>query len=70
MSKSITAMGIIKLIEDGKISSIDDEAQKYWTAFKTPDVATGKDKNNKTITEPAKSNITLRDLITHTSGLS
>jgi len=70
MSKAITAMGVIKLIEDGKISSIDDEAQKYWKAFKTPRVYIGKDKYNNTMTEPANKNITIRDLITHTSGLS
>ena len=65
MSKPITSVAIMMLYEDGKLA-LDDPASKYIPAFKSQRVLVS--------TEPlrtvnAKSEITIRQLLTHTSGL-
>jgi CubicO group peptidase (beta-lactamase class C family) len=66
MTKPITGMAAMLLVEDGKIA-LDDPLSKYFPAFKTMRVLTSPD--TSLATEPAKREITIRMLLTHTSGL-
>ncbi|MBS0210058.1 MAG: amidohydrolase family protein [Planctomycetes bacterium] len=59
MTKPITATAIMMLSEEGKLA-IDDAASKYIPEFKDVKLAAG----------PPQREITIRDLLTHTSGLS
>jgi CubicO group peptidase (beta-lactamase class C family) len=69
-TKAITSVGVMMLYEDGKFL-LDDPISKYIPAFRKPMVL---DKFNKAdssfTTVPAKREITIRDLLTHTSGIS
>ena len=69
-TKAITSVGVMMLYEDGKLL-LDDAISKYIPAFRKPTVI---DKYNKEdsgyTTVPAKREITIRDLLTHTSGIS
>ena len=70
MTKPITAVGIMILQDEGKLS-VDDAVEKYLPEFKGQRMQVGEDKDKKTITlgSPARP-IKLRDLLTHTSGLA
>ena len=57
ISKTITAWGIMKLVEEGKID-LDAPAEKYLTRWKLPD------------SEFNPNEITIRRLLSHTAGLS
>ena len=69
MTKAVTAVAAMQLIEAGKLS-LDDRADKYLPelanvpVFESFDPATG-----AYTLRPAKSAITVRQLFTHTSGL-
>jgi len=57
------------LYEEGKIL-LDDPVSKYIPAFKKPNVIATYNANDTTYTTvPAKREITIRDLLTHTSGI-
>jgi len=58
MTKPITSTALMILVDEGKVS-IDDPVSKYVPEFKQSVLATGTPKRE----------ITLRDLLTHTSGL-
>ncbi|TXC71733.1 beta-lactamase family protein [Sphingomonas ginsenosidivorax] len=66
MTKPITGMAAMMLVEDGRLK-LDDPVSKYIPAFKTMTVAT----NPETSLEgrPARNAITIRMLLTHTAGL-
>ena len=68
-TKAITSVAIMILFEEGKLL-LDDPVSKYIPAFKKQQVL---DKFNPTdttyTTMPAKKEITIRELLTHTSGL-
>ncbi len=68
-TKAITSVGVMMLFEEGKFL-LDDAISKYIPQFRKPVVL---DKFNKTdstyTTLPAKREITIRDLLTHTSGI-
>ncbi len=68
-TKAITSVAIMILFEEGKLL-LDDPVSKYIPAFKKQQVL---DKFNPTDTTytsmPAKKEITIRELLTHTSGL-
>jgi len=66
MTKPVTAMAAMILIEEGKIG-LDDPLSKYIPAFKQMRVFTNPDVTLDSV--PAKSEITIRELLTHTSGL-
>ncbi len=66
MTKPITATAAMILIEEGKIG-LDDPVSKYIPAFKTMTVLTDPDTSLAAV--PATSEITIRELMTHTSGL-
>ena len=68
-TKAITSVAVMQLVEEGKIL-LDDPISKYISDFKKPVVL---DKFNPAdssyTTVPAKREITIRDLLTHTSGI-
>ncbi len=71
MTKPITCVGVMRLIEQGKIG-LDDAAEKYLPELKDLHVL-GDPKNdtdNEIATVPAKRAISVRDLLSHTSGFS
>jgi CubicO group peptidase (beta-lactamase class C family) len=65
MSKPITTVAIMKLYEQGKLD-LDDAVSKYIPEFKNPEVLVSV---KPLRAEPAKREITIRHLLTHTSGL-
>ncbi len=68
-SKAITSTAVMMLWEQGKFQ-LDDPISKFIPEFKNPQVL--KDftyADTSWTTEPAKSEITIRQLLTHTSGL-
>ena len=68
-TKAITSMGVLMLYEDGKFL-LDDPISKYLPAFKTMTVLDKMDdKDTSFTTVPAKRDITIRQLLTHTSGI-
>ncbi|UOQ99294.1 beta-lactamase family protein [Hymenobacter sp. 5317J-9] len=68
-TKAITSIGLMLLYDEGKFQ-LDDPISKYLPAFKNPKVlATFNEKDTTYTTVPAKSEITIRQLFTHTSGI-
>ena len=68
-SKAITSTAVMMLWEEGKFQ-LDDPISKYIPEFKNPRVLKSFKYSDTTYTsEPAKSEITIRHLITHTSGI-
>ena len=67
MSKPIVASGILRLIEEGKIG-LDDPLSKYYPQFENMVVAPNGDLDMPF--EEAKGPITIRNLLTHTSGFT
>ena len=67
MSKPVTAVAVMQLWEKGKFK-LDDPLYNYIPEFKDVKVAV-KSKNGYRL-EPAKRPVTIRHLLTHTSGIS
>ncbi len=68
-TKAITSVGIMLLVEEGKIL-LSDPLYKYIPSFKKPSVlAKFNEKDSSYTTVPAKRDIIIKDLLTHTSGL-
>ncbi|HMJ70080.1 MAG TPA: serine hydrolase domain-containing protein [Cyclobacteriaceae bacterium] len=68
-SKAITSLAVMMLYEDGKFG-LDDAISKYIPEFKNPKVLSNLNWRDTTYTTtPAKSEITIRQLLTHTSGV-
>ena len=63
MTKPIVSVATMQLVEDGKIG-LDDPISKYIPEFANPKVLVGKGE-----TRPAAREITVRDLLSHKSGL-
>jgi CubicO group peptidase (beta-lactamase class C family) len=68
MTKPITSVGVMILYEEGKFL-LEDPISKYLPEFKNPKVLV-KPANGKPYTIPASREITIRDLLRHTSGLT
>ncbi|RYC71570.1 MULTISPECIES: serine hydrolase domain-containing protein [Spirosoma] len=69
-TKAITSIGLMMLFEEGKLL-LDDPISKYIPAFKNPKVLDKFNEKDTTFTTvPAKREITIRQLLTHTSGIS
>jgi CubicO group peptidase (beta-lactamase class C family) len=66
MTKPITAMGLMLLRDEGKLS-IDDPVEKYLPVLKGQMLVAEKDADTVTLKKPARP-ITLKDLLTHTAG--
>jgi CubicO group peptidase (beta-lactamase class C family) len=75
MTKPITSTAVMILVDDGKIG-LDDPLSKYLPEFAHPTVLKVKDDSSPSDSEPpfkivpAEGEITIRQLLTHTSGLS
>jgi CubicO group peptidase (beta-lactamase class C family) len=67
MTKPITTVAAMILVDEGKIG-LDDPVSKYLPEFKNLRVHAGKDKSDETV--EAKREVTVRDLMRHTSGLT
>ncbi|MBW4330186.1 beta-lactamase family protein [Stakelama sp. CBK3Z-3] len=67
MTKPITAMAAMTLIEDGKMS-LDQPVSDFLPAFKNMKVLVKPDTESLE-SRPAKNPITIRNLLTHTAGL-
>jgi len=68
MSKPITSVAVMILYEEGKFL-LDDPVSKYLPEFKNPKVLV-KPASGDAYTIPATEQITIRDLLRHTSGLT
>ena len=72
MSKPITSVAVMMLVEDGKLS-LDDPVSKFIPAFAGVKVGVERtDESGKPVLdlEPLKRPITIKDLLRHTSGLT
>jgi len=67
MTKPVTAMGILMLEEEGRLS-IEDPVEKHLPEFRGQQLITRKEGATITLGKPARP-ITVKDLLTHTSGL-
>jgi CubicO group peptidase (beta-lactamase class C family) len=68
-SKAITSTAVMMLYEEGKFG-LDDPISRYIPEFKNPRVLTTVNWRDTTYsTVPAKSEVTIRQLLTHTSGI-
>ncbi len=66
-SKALTSTAILALVEEGKIG-LDDPVSRYIPEFAHTTVAIRSDTGRVIV--PAKRAITIRDLLTHTAGIS
>jgi methyl acetate hydrolase len=69
MTKPVTSVAIMMLIDDGKLK-LDDDVAKYLPKWRDPLVISKFNEADATYeTRPAKRAITIRHLLTHTSGI-
>jgi CubicO group peptidase (beta-lactamase class C family) len=69
MTKPITSVAIMMLMEHGKLK-LDDPVSKYLDGYDKPQVVTKFDEKDGTFeTRPAKRPMTIRHLLSHTSGI-
>ena len=68
-TKAITSVAVMMLYEEGKFL-LDDPVSKYIHSFKNQQVLdTFNEKDSTYTTIPAKREVTIRDLLNHTSGI-
>ena len=67
MTKAITGAAVMQLVEQGHLD-LDAPAEIYCAEFATPQVLEGFDDAGQPILRDARSQVTLRNLLTHTSG--
>src|SRR6185436_1255366 len=69
MTKPVTSVAIMMLVDEGKLT-LDDDVAKYLPKYKNPLVISTFNETDATYeTRPARRPITIRHLLTHTSGL-
>lgn len=68
MTKAITSAAALQLVEQGKVD-LSEPIAKHLPQLASLDVLDGFDASGKPILRPARTPITLRHLLTHTSGL-
>jgi CubicO group peptidase (beta-lactamase class C family) len=68
MTKPITSMAVMMLYEEGRFL-LDDPVSKYLPEFKNPKVLV-KPQSGEPYSIPATHEITIRDLLRHTSGIT
>jgi CubicO group peptidase (beta-lactamase class C family) len=69
MTKPVTSVAVMMLVEQGKVS-LDDPVSKYLPGFDKLQVITKFNEKDGTYeTRPAKNVMTVRHLLTHTSGI-
>jgi methyl acetate hydrolase len=67
MTKAITSVAVMQLVEQGEIE-LDKPVSDYLPQLKEVEVLEGFDADNMPILRPAKTAVTVRHLLTHTSG--
>ena len=67
MTKAITGAAVMQLVEQGRLD-LDAPAETYFAELATPQVLEGFDDAGQPIFRDARSQVTLRNLLTHTSG--
>src|SRR5262245_24449911 len=68
-TKAITSVAVLQLVEEGKIG-IGDPVSRFIPAYASTKVAVRKENGGGIEIVPAKRPITIRDLLTHTAGIS
>lgn len=68
MTKPLTAVSVLQLTEQGKLS-LDDPIKKYMPEFANPMILIDVLSDSTFTSVPAKNDITIRQLLTHTSGI-
>jgi CubicO group peptidase (beta-lactamase class C family) len=69
MTKPVTSIAIMMLVEEGKLR-LDDDVSKFLPKFANPSVITNFNPADASYTtRPATRGITIRHLLTHTSGI-
>ena len=69
-TKAVTSVGLMLLYDEGKFQ-LDEPVSKYLPAFRNPRVlATFNAQDSTYTTVPARGEVTIRQLFTHTSGIS
>src|SRR5438445_12755260 len=69
MTKALTATAAMQLVEQGKLQ-LDEPISKVLPQLAAPQVLEGFDDKGQPKLRPAKRPITLRQLLTHTAGLT
>ena len=70
MTKPITSVAIMMLVDEGRLT-VNDDVGKYLPKYKNPIVLSSfNEADGSYETRPAKRPITIRHLLTHTSGLA
>ena len=67
-SKPITAVAVMMLVDEGRLR-LDDAVEKYLPAFKGQLLDAGKDAEGKPVLKAPAHPITVREVLSHTSGL-
>ena len=68
-TKPVTSVAALQLVERGLLG-LDEPVGRFLPALAAPDVLAGFDSSGQPITRPARSSITVRQLLSHTSGLA
>jgi CubicO group peptidase (beta-lactamase class C family) len=68
MTKPVTAIGIMMLVDEGKLS-VEDPVEKHLPEFRGQKVVSGHNNDGSISIKNPTRPITIRDLLTHTSGL-
>ncbi len=68
MSKPITGVAVMMMVEEGKLR-LNDPVSRFLPEFKNPKVAISRGNPGDFYTIPADRELTIRDLLTHTNGL-
>ncbi|MCA9764515.1 MAG: beta-lactamase family protein [Gemmatimonadetes bacterium] len=70
MTKPITSLAALMLVDDGKLG-LDDPASRFLPELEGREVLVGVDSaNGRLITRPSSREVTIRDLLRHTSGIA
>ena len=68
-SKALTSVAVLELMEEGKLT-VNDQAGKYIPTFVKTSVGVKNENGTGLVITSAKRPITIRDLLTHTAGIS
>jgi len=69
MTKAVTSLAVLMLWEEGEFN-LDDPIEKYIPEFKNLKILTDFNETDSTyLSKPAKNKISIRHLLTHTSGI-
>jgi len=68
MTKPVTTVAALQLVEQGKVT-LDEPVSRVLPDLAAPQLLDGFDSAGKPILRPAKTPVTLKHLLTHTSGL-